>query len=238
VSLRRLWVLVVTEGSGLLATPEVYRSRVACQREAERLAQRWARSLRRAIEEVEDAFIVGRRRASVLGATATRIQEGDGLFVGLVLTADGGVAVGPELASDRGTSRAWVEQFRKTPTTFVSERPGDDTLYRFRRKGRTLVAVSSFAKAVAPFPALLEADAPERSTKARYEIELSVRYTHVVLATIEDAPGLSREQVEDRVDEDFPNIARYTGAPVDVDWSLESVQERGSYAVKVQDPDE
>jgi hypothetical protein len=235
--LRKLWVLVVTEGLTLLTTPEVYRSRIGAEREAERLAERWGRSRGGSADQGDGTFSVGRRRASVLPSPIDRIQEGDGLFVGLVLSADGKVAAGPHLALEKGTSRCWVEDFaRAKRKTFVSERPGDDTVYRFRQKGRTFVALSSYAKAIAPFPALLEAEAPEKTNRAGYEIELSVRYTHAVLATIAGEPGLTREELEARIDEDFPNISGYRGVPVDVDWTLESVRERGSYSLKVQEP--
>jgi len=235
--LRKLWVLIMTEGLALVTTPEVYRSRVGAEREAQRIAERWGRSRAGSVDQVDGTFSVGRRRASVLPSPVDRIQEGDGLFVGLVLSADGKVAAGPHLTLEKGSSRSWVEEFaRAKPKTFVSERPGDDTVYRFRQKGRTFVALSSYAKAIAPFPALLEAEGPEKTDRTGYEIELSVRYTHAVLATIAGEPGLTREELEARIDDDFPNIAGYRGVPIDIDWTLESVRERGSYSIKVQEP--
>src|SRR5262245_6916316 len=106
---RKLWVLVVTEGLSLLTTPEVYRSRGGAEHEAQRLAERWGRSRGGAVDQGDGTFSVGRRRASVLPSPADRIQEGDGLFVGLVLSADGRVAAGPHLTLEKGSSRSWVE---------------------------------------------------------------------------------------------------------------------------------
>ena len=82
--MRRLWVLVVTEGLALRAAPEVYRSRVTCEREAARVALLSKRNDRTPIEELGSGILtVGQRRISVLAASVHRIRKGDALFVGM-----------------------------------------------------------------------------------------------------------------------------------------------------------
>jgi len=236
--LRRLWVLIVTEGRALKAAPEVYRSRLTCVDEVERLLRIW----KRAPDPSDDllaGITVGRRRISVRSAPVERIEEGDGLFVGVVVASDGTVIEGPELALGKGASRAWVHEVAQgDPKSRGEERPGADTVYLFRRGRRQLSAISSKAKVVAPFPALLEIDAPETTKRTQYEVELTVRYTHSVYASVGGPPGLGREQIEARIDEEFPHIAAYQSVPVDVDWALESHRERGAHNIKVRDPDE
>ncbi len=238
--MRRLWVLLVTEGLALKAAPEAYRSRTTCEREAARAALLSKRNEGTPIEEVEPGVhAVGRRRFSVMAGSVQGIRKGDALFVAVVIGSNGNVVLGPVLHRSKGPSRVWVEHFADGKIkTWVKEKPGEETLCRFREKGKTLLAISSAAKVIAPFAALLEAEEGEKVTRAPYELELSVRYTHALFATIESDPGLSREQLESQIDQDFSHIAGYQGTPVDLDWTLESVEERGSHSLKLQDPQE
>jgi hypothetical protein len=182
--------------------------------------------------------VVGRQRISMLSSPVARLEEGDDLFVGLVLGSDGAVVEGPVLSRDKGTNRAWVHEVAQAdPKARGQERPGAETIYSFRRGRHSLASISSKAKVIAPYPALLETEAPESTKKTGYEVELTVRYTHAIFATIPGPPGLTREQLEAKIDEDFPHITGYQAVPVDVDWTLESHQERGAYTVKVRDPD-
>ncbi len=236
--MRRLWVLIVSEGRALKVAPEVYRSRLVCVDEVERLLRLWKQPIAKS-DDVAAGILIRRQRISVRSAPVERIEQGDGLFVGLVLGSDGSVLEGPVISRDKGSSRAWVHEIAGgDPTARGKEPPGADTVYSFRRGRRQLVAISSKAKVIAPFPALLETDAPETAKRTEYEVELTVRYTHAVFASVSGPPGLAREQIEARIDEEFPHIAAYQAVPVDVDWTLESHRERGAHAVKVRDPDE
>ena len=220
------------------AAPEVYRSRLVCVNEVERLLLLWRRSTDTS-DDLATGIVVGHRRISVLSASVERIEEGDGLFVGLVLGSDGRVVQGPVISLDKGSGRAWAHGISAgTSKARGKEQPGADTVYSFRRGRRQLAAVSSKAKVIAPFPALLETDVPETVKRTEYEVELSVRYTHAIFASVSGPPGLKREEIEGRIDEEFPHIATYRGVPVDVDWTLESHSERGSHSAKVRDPDE
>lgn len=238
--MRRLWILLVTEGLALKAAPEVYRSRVTCQREAARFAE-LSKSPRGATPQEDEAGVVtvGRRRICVVPSNIDRILKGDALFVGVVLTSDGSLAAGPVLHRDKGRSRAWVHAVAEGKAKARgAEKPGGDTLYRFRERGRSFIAISSAAKVVAPFAALLENEEGEKTPRTHYEVELSVRYTHALFATIDSEPGLSREELESLIDQDFPHLSAYRGTPVDLDWTLESVEERGAYSLKLQDAKE
>jgi len=236
--LRRLWILLVTQGRGLKVAPEVYRSRVACVDEVERLLRLLKQPTVHS-NDLASGILVRRQRICVRSAPVERIEEGDGLFIGLVLASDGTVVQGPVISLDKGASRAWIHEISSgDPSARGEERPGADAIRSFRQGRRQLVAISSKAKVISPFPALLEADAPETVWRTEYEVELTVRYTHSVIASVSGPPGLTREHVEARIDEDFPQIAAYRGVPVDVDWTLESHRERASYSVKVRDSDE
>jgi hypothetical protein len=236
--LRRLWVLIVSEGRALKAAPEVYRSRLVCASEVERMLRLWKHP-DISSSDLAAGIVVRRQRISVLSAPVERLELGDGLFVGLVLGSDGSVVEGPVISRDKGASRAWVQEIaRDDPKARGEEPPGADTVYSFRRGRRHLAAMSSKAKVIAPFPALLETDAPESGKRTEYEVELTVRYTHAVFASVSGPPGLAREEIEARIDEEFPHIAAYQAVPVDVDWTLDSHRERGAYTVKVRDPDE
>ncbi len=236
--MRRLWILIVSEGRSLKAAPEVYRSRLVCVSEVQRLLRLGKRPSETS-DDLTEGIVIGRRRISVLSASVHRIEEGDGLFVGLVLGSDGRVVQGPVIFFEKGASRAWAHEIAASdPNARGQEQPDADTIYSFRSRRRQFVAVSSRAKVIAPFPALLETNAPEMAKRAEYEVELSVRYTHAVLSSVFGPPGLTREEIEARIDDEFPQIATYRGIPVDVDWTLESHRERGSHSVKVRDPDE
>jgi hypothetical protein len=236
--LRRLWVLIVSEGRTLKAAPEVYRSRLVCVDEVERLLRLLKQPLGKS-DDLAAGILVRQQRISVRSAPVETIEQGDGLFVGLVLGSDGSVLEGPMISLDKGSSRAWVHEIASGDLKARGkEPPGADTVCSFRRGRRQFVAISSRAKVIAPFPALLETDAPECAKRTEYEVELTIHYTHAVFASVSGPPGLAREQIEARIDEEFPHITAYQGIPVDVDWTLESHRERGAYAVKVRDPDE
>lgn len=228
----------MSEGRTLKAAPEVYRSRVVCVHEVERL-MRFARRPVRKSDDLSAGILVGRRRIVVRSAPVERIDEGDALFIALVLGSDGGVVDGPVISRDKGSSRAWVHQTASgDPKARGEEPPGADTVAMFRHGRKQFAAISSKAKVIAPFPAVLETDAPETAKRTDYEVELSVYYTHSISASVSGPPGLTREQLEARIDEEFPHLAAYRGVPVDVDWTLESHLERGAHSVKVRDPDE
>lgn len=236
--MRRLWVLLVTEGLSLKAAPEVYRSRVTCEREAARLVE-LSKSSRAAPPQEAEAGIttVGRRRICVVPSNIDRVRKGDSLFAGIVLASDGSLMAAPVLHRNKDQSRAWVHSVAEGKAkSRGSEKPGGDTLYRFRERGRTFIAISSSAKVIAPFAALLEAEEGEKTSRTRYEVELSVRYTHALFTTIESEPSLTRQQLESLIDENFPHLSGYQGTPIEFDWTLESFQESGSYSLKLQDP--
>jgi hypothetical protein len=236
--LRRLWILIVSEGRALKAAPEVYRSRLVCVDEVQRLLRHWKQRATSS-DDLASGIVVGRRRISVLSAPIETLQEGDGLFVGLVLASDGAVAEGPVLSRDKGSSRAWAHEIGSgDPKARGEEKPGADTVYSFRRGRRNFSAISAKAKVIAPFPALLETDAPESAKRTEYEVELTIRYTHEAVASVSGPPGLTRAEIEACIDEEFPHIATHRGIPVDVDWTLETHRERGAYSVKVRDADE
>jgi hypothetical protein len=216
----------------------VYRSRLVCIDEVQRLVRLSKRPVK-VSDDLASGILLGRRRVSVLSAPVERLEEGDTLFVGLVLGSDGTVVNGPVLSTDKGSSRAWVhEVVSSDPNARGKEPPGAETISSFRRGRRQFVAISSKAKVVAPFAALLEADVPETTKRTEYEVELTVCYTHSILASVSGSPGLTRAQLEARIDEEFPHIAAHRAVPVDVNWTLDSHREGSAYSVKVRDPDE
>lgn len=165
------------------------------------------------------------------------------LWVGAVFAGDGSISEGPVLHQDQGHARGWVgAQGADDPRRRSAERPGEDTTCRFKHGGRLHFATSTRAKVVAPFSAVVTMDLPDVVQPSTYDIDVVATFTHVVSTSFSAEPGLSREALESRIDEEFPHLGFQRGMLTDLTWELDDFSERPGLKYRIQpqgdDPEE
>jgi hypothetical protein len=245
--MRRLWVLSVTGKGGFQFQPEVYRSRQTAMSSF----SQWAGSLGGVVNlEAEGASLgesvnrkVGSLFVSVSPVVTDQIESNAELWVGAVFGRDGSIVEGPVLRQHLGHARGWVqEQGLDDPHRRSSEPPGEDNRAHFKRGRRSLIATATRAKVIAPFAAVLTYELPEIVQPSTYDIDVVATFTHIVSTSVSGQPGLSREALESRIDEDFPHLGLQRGVLTDLTWELDGYQERPGLRYRVQpggdDPEE
>jgi len=245
--MRRLWVLCIAARDGFRFQPEVYRSRQA----AEFGLKGWIRGLdRREQAKQEPPLSEGSVRVKVGGLHAAldpvltdQIEMTGELWVGAVFASDGSIFEGPVIHQLQGHARGWVSaQGADDPRRRSAERPGDDTTCRFKREGHQFFATSTRAKVIAPFSAVVTMNLPDIVQPSTYEVDVVATFTHVVSTSFSAEPGLSREALESRIDEDFPHLGFQRGMLTDLTWELDDFRERPGLRYRIQpeedDPEE
>ena len=245
--MRRLWILSVGARDGFRFQPEVFRSRQAAQF----ALKGWIGGLdRRHQAKANSSLSDGSVRVKIGGlhvaldpVLTDEIEMTGELWVGAVFAGDGSISEGPVLHQDQGHARGWVgAQGADDPRRRSAERPGEDTTCRFKHGGRLHFATSTRAKVVAPFSAVVTMDLPDVVQPSTYDIDVVATFTHVVSTSFSAEPGLSREALESRIDEEFPHLGFQRGMLTDLTWELDDFSERPGLKYRIQpqedDPEE
>jgi hypothetical protein len=245
---RRLWVLAISDRQGFKFPPEVYRSR---QQAIPSLAL-WIKGLSRdrknlhealAADDQVHAIRVGNVYCAVVPALVDDVAPHDELWIGGVFSAAGLLVDGPTIHRHQGQARGWVtSQGSGDPKAQTAEKPGDDTTCVFKKGSRRLLSTATRAKVVAPYASIVTADLPEIVQPSTYTVEIAATYTHAIETSFEALPGLTREAIESRIDEEFPHLGAQRGMLIDLSWDLESFEERPGLRWRIQpkedDPEE
>jgi hypothetical protein len=67
---------------------------------------------------------------------------------------------------------------------------------------------------------------PDREDRAEYAIELTACFEFSINTTIEGPRGLSREELEDRIEADWQSISVETDVLLESHWELDRFEER------------
>jgi hypothetical protein len=178
---------------------------------------------------------IGSLFASIKPVISDEIELNAELWVGAVFGGDGSIVEGPVLHQHLGHARGWVgQQGTDDPHRRSSEPPGEDNRARFKRGRRSFLATATRAKVIAPFAAVLGPDLPEVVQPSTYDIDVVATFTHVLSTSISAEPGLSREALESRIDEDFPHLGFQRGVLTDLNWELDGYRERPGLRYRVQ----
>jgi hypothetical protein len=244
--MRRLWVLSIAARDGFRFQPEIYRSRQG----AEFGLGAWIRGLDRKHQSKSAFASGGSTRVKIAGLNASidpvltdEIEMTSELWVGAVFASDGSISDGPVIHQHQGHARGWVgAQGLDDRKRTSAERPGDDTTRRFKQGGHQFFVTSTRAKVIAPFSAVVTMDLPNIVQPSTYDIDVIASFTHVMSTSISAQPGLSREALESRIDEDFPHLGFQRGMLTDLSWELDDFRERPGLRYRIQpeegDPEE
>jgi hypothetical protein len=191
------------------------------------------------VEHESKVIKVGGLFVSMDPVLVDEIVPYDELWVGAVFSRDGRMVEGPVIQTNQSHARAWVDtRGRDDPKRRSAERPGDDTTCTFKLGQKTFFGTATRAKVIAPFPSIVAADLPEVVQSSTYEVEIVATFTHLIQTSIDAIPGLTREQLESKIDEDFPHLGSQRGMLVDLAWELESYEERPGLSYRIQPKDE
>lgn len=219
-----LWVVMVTDGTVVAFPPEIYGSLEVAVSEAERWKQTLSERCGGQAEsrggppwQVGDFTIRLIERSAYASDTFTSTST----WVGTYWTADGYPDPEVELLPNRAAALAWVQDppvgFERAVDTEESEWSVVST---YLDRGEETYAVAHRAKLV---QTLLIDPAPSPSAAlVRYEVEVAVSRLQRIETSFLGPPGLSRNAVEDLVEENWAAIAGHVTEDNVVTWELES----------------
>jgi hypothetical protein len=231
--MRRLWVVLVTEGRRVRFAPEVYPTELRAERESYRWGWFLAGGEESKIQTVDEHhWRVGRTRVHLVPAQVREIPLASELWVGVCWGPDGQI-VATGVLLDKYKAMAWLRSIPSDPNI----KPGtkDHTMYLSRTVTRydgELTGLAYRAKVGASFDSAIADSLPEIPEAVDYEIDLTATFSHVIHTTIRAEPGLTAEGVSERVDREFPNLAAYQGQLVDAAWELEEFKQIGGQRPK------
>ena len=230
---RRLWVVLVTDGRRLRFAPEVYPTQLRAEREAYRWGWFLAGGEEAKIQVVgEHHWRIGRTRVHLVPAQVREIPLASELWVGVCWGPDGQLAATGVLL-DKFKAMAWLRSIPSDPN--IKSGTKDHTMYLSRTVKRydgELTGHAYQAKVAASFDSAIADSLPEIPEAVDYEIDLTATFSHVIHTTIRAEPGLTAEGISERVDREFPNLAGYQGQLVDAEWELEEFKQIGGQLPK------
>jgi hypothetical protein len=217
-----LWVVMVTDGTMVAFPPETYESRAVAVSEA----GRWKETLSAQGGPPEESlngppWQVGDFTIRLVAASVYPFDTIDSPWVGAYWTADGYPDPEVELFPDRSAALAWVldppQGFEPAVETEESEW---SVVCTYLDRGEETYAVAHRAKHVRTLHA--DPSPSPSAAHARYEVEIAISRLQRIEASILGPPELSREAIEDLVQENWAAIAANVTEDSVVSWELES----------------
>jgi hypothetical protein len=210
-----VFVVLITSGTVVEYTPELYRSRNTAADEAERwawlLGAQHQQTVRRPFD---DRWEVGDHDIRLVECDATGADPTLEWWVATHWSPDGAPDPEARLIAGREEAREWV---RKEPDQLFSDLHETRWMISasFGRADDESYSVAHLAKACERLGA---ADSLEL---VEYEIELTGTFVQSIESRVTGPPGLSRTEIEELIDRDWAEISVDTRVLLESSWELD-----------------
>jgi hypothetical protein len=214
-------ILLITDGQDIEYAPEIYSNREQAIREAEHWT--WLLSAGGEFEvrhPFEGRWEVGIRDVRLVAVSADGFDPSSDWWVGVHWTTDGFPDPEGVLLEGRSAALEWVSAPIASGSTATAVQEDPWLLAAtFAERGGQSMSIALRAKVISASAGLSATELVE------YEVELVGTFVQSISGSVQGAPGLNRDQIEELVDRNWAILSIGTEVLLESDWELEAYRE-------------